>query len=144
MKRFLPVVQFLCFAVILSACGKKEKLIGTWILKDVNIEKAISSFEGEQKEFARKMMQATFSSVKGKMKMTFFDTKHYTIETPLMNGDIAKDEGKWKLVAASKKLRLFTKDGIENHLILKLSEEHLKLEMEQAGFGRMEMTFEKE
>lgn len=140
MKRkglFIPV--FLIF--VLFACKDKNPIVGTWKLNQVNLDKAISVFEDEQKEFAKIMMQEAFENVKGKLKMTFKENHSYQIETPLMNGEKKKESGTWKLSKNHKKLILITPEGEEQHQILRLTDNLLLIEMSQDGFGAMEMTF---
>ena len=55
------------------------------------------------------------------------------------------ESGKWKLSKDNKKLTLHPKSSDkEVHRILVLTDKKLVMEMNQAGFGKMEMTFEKE
>lgn len=137
-------LTYLFLLLIFVSCSKQEAIVGVWRLEKMNIDKAIAGFKGEQKEFARFMISKTFELVKGKMKMTFNEDKKFTIETPLINGQTEKQSGEWKISANRKKLTIKSNGETEVHQILRLTESELRLEMEQAGLGKMEMTFVKE
>ena len=79
------------------------------------------------------------------MKINFGEDGKYKIETPLINGEVKSESGSWKLSLNGKKLTLHPKTSDkEVHRILKLDGTELVMEMNQAGFGNMEMTFVKE
>ncbi|MCE3295854.1 MAG: Lipocalin-like domain [Crocinitomicaceae bacterium] len=142
-KVFLLSLFSLLF--VLGACTNKSALVGSWKLEEIDIEKAISIFDKEQKNFARMMMEEAFKNVKGKMKISFVEDGKYKIETPLINGDMKSESGTWKLSLNGKKLTLKPKTSDkEVHRILKLTSGELVMEMNQPGFGKMEMTFLKD
>lgn len=142
---FKKLVLSISILFIIASCSTKNALLGTWKLSKVNIEKAISPFEGEQKNFAKVIMTEAFKNVKGKMKLSFSENGKFQMETPLMDNEIKKEKGTWKLSKDKKKLFINTNDsGKEMHRILKLTDNKLVLEMAQSGFGPMEMTFTKE
>lgn len=140
---------FLCsllsILLILSACGDKSALVGEWKLSEIDIEKAIEIFDDEQKDFARTQMTEAFENVKGRMTLSFEGDGSYTIATPLINGEMKSEGGRWRLSLNKKKLILRPKTSDrEVHRILKLTDSELVMEMNQAGYGEMGMTFTRE
>lgn len=130
---------------VLAACTKQSALVGKWKLEEIDIEKAIEIFDKDQRDFARMMMTEAFKNVKGKMNITFEENGRYKIETPLINGETQSESGTWKLSLNGKKLTLHPKTSDkEMHRILELTDKKLVMEMNQAGFGEMEMTFAKD
>ena len=127
---------------VLAACGRNSPIVGDWKLSEIDIEKAIEVFDEQQKDFARAMMTEAFDNVKGRLTISFESDGKYKIETPLINGDVKSESGKWRLSLNHKKLTLMPKSSDkEVHRVLHLSEDKLVMEMNQAGFGEMEMTF---
>lgn len=138
---------YLFFAALflLAACGRKSPIVGDWKLADIDIEKAIEVFDDQQKDFARTMMTEAFQNVKGRLTISFDSDGKYKIETPLINGDVKSESGKWRLSVNHKKITLKPKTSDkEVHRVLHLSDDKLIMEMNQAGFGDMEMTFERD
>jgi hypothetical protein len=137
--------SLLAILLILSACGNKNALIGEWKLSEIDIEKAIEIFDDEQKDFARSEMTQAFENVKGKMTLSFEEDGSYSIATPLINGEMTSESGRWRLSLSGKKLILRPKTSDkETHRILKLTDTELIMEMNQAGYGEMGMTFIKD
>jgi hypothetical protein len=142
---FKKVLFIFSLSLLVLSCSSKNKLLGTWKLSNVDIEKAIKVFPEDQQEFARGMMNQAFKNVKGKMKITFEEGGVYQMQTPLLDGEIKVEKGKWSLSKDSKKLFLTNPDsGKEMHRVLKFTDKNLNLEMAQSGFGSMEMDFVKE
>lgn len=144
MKFYLfPLV--LLFTILSCSSSKDNDLIGVWKLKSIDVEQAIRLFKGDQKDFARKMINQAYDKYKDKLTLSFEEDGTYTIATPLINGKVQTEIGKWRINSDKTKLFIQIQNQEEETIrVLKLSKNKLVIEVNNDGVGVMNMIYSKE
>ncbi len=120
-------------------------LIGIWKLKSIDVEQAVRLFKGDQKDFARKMINQAYDKYKGKLTLTFEEDGTYIISTPLINGQIQTEIGEWRINDNKSKLYIKIQNQDEENIrVLKLTNKILVIEVNNDGVGVMNMIYSKD